>query len=492
MSAILLRPHGTSSVRWTSVLALITVLILLFWSLPRQPLLDYYTKSQILAIPSHSSLIAATQSAVPLSYDDIYAYEQNLPQNNDSLPFPEGQNGRMVKFSTELFGYGLNNQLQDRMLHSLLAFLSNRAYVFTDVTFNYDPNTIADWHPLNTFISGPTAGGSFPPALAAARVPRAITQAFWESVCPPERRRYVDGSVVNMEKRLSRQSEALDVVEGWVTTLRELKEPCVEVMSGSPVIFDFILMNSPKVLSLYPLFSSTPIVTSFRWSQNVVNVVTKNLPTITGLSPSDLVSRSSPESSEFPYDLSTTLALHLRRGDFEDHCFNVAREGWSYTGWNQLALMPDKYQVPGARSLTSGPELEEFLGHCWPSIEEIVEKVRKVKVEYESRISETSGREHLRAVYILSNAKKEWIELLKDALMKSGMVWDNVAGSRDLAFEPSSGSIPSPEKLAAQAVDMAIAARAGAFIGNGFSTMTANIVLLRLTNGLTADTSRFW
>jgi hypothetical protein len=41
------------------------------------------------------------------------SYEQNLPQNNFSLPFPEGQTGRYVKFSIQIKMLGWNNCLNE-------------------------------------------------------------------------------------------------------------------------------------------------------------------------------------------------------------------------------------------------------------------------------------------------------------------------------------------------------------------------------------------
>lgn len=50
----------------------------------------------------------------PLTFERIREYERNLPQHRTSLPSPEGINGRTLKVSNEVWGLGLNNQLNNR------------------------------------------------------------------------------------------------------------------------------------------------------------------------------------------------------------------------------------------------------------------------------------------------------------------------------------------------------------------------------------------
>jgi len=372
------------------------------------------------------------------------------------------------------------------MLHMHLAFLSNRAYVFTDVTFteNFDYKNHEDWHPINTFINGPTAGGPLPPVLAAAGIPRAVARDYFEEMCPASRRTVVKVEDIHAKYGMSHESDGLPTLENWARELRDMPDLCVEIHPHSPHIFDFPLINSHKILSLFSSFSTSPAVTGFAWSQTVRHAVSRNLAIITSTN-----SSSSSSSSSHPSDLSANLpitdslsdvlALHIRRGDFEHHCYGIANNGWSYNSWNQLSALPDKYLAP--HSMQGGPELVEFLRHCWPSVEEIVERVREVKRDYERL-----GGRRLRKVYVLSNAKRPWVEELKVALMGAGMGWEGVAGSRDLVLRES------PEKMAAQATDMAIASKAAVLLGNGFSTLTANVVLFRLTDGFAPETCRFW
>src|SRR5215472_3899428 len=49
----------------------------------------------------------------PPAYSALRRYEQNLPQHNLHLDFPEGQTGRYVKFSNQIRYLGWNNCLNE-------------------------------------------------------------------------------------------------------------------------------------------------------------------------------------------------------------------------------------------------------------------------------------------------------------------------------------------------------------------------------------------
>ena len=50
---------------------------------------------------------------IPPRYNDLRAAQENLPQHNLSLPYPEGETGRYVKFSSQPNGLGWNNVLAE-------------------------------------------------------------------------------------------------------------------------------------------------------------------------------------------------------------------------------------------------------------------------------------------------------------------------------------------------------------------------------------------
>lgn len=106
----------------------------------------------------------------------------------------------------------------------------------------------------------------------------------------------------------------------------------------------------------------------------------------------------------------------------------------------------------------------------------------------------------------MTNASPAWLEELKVALRKT-YDWDQIASSRDL-------KLSWEQKYVAQTVDMMIGQRAQVFIGNGvsrvymyplrplkwltppiapqFSSLTSNVVMLRMARGVAPEANRFW
>lgn len=54
----------------------------------------------------------------PPPYTSLRKWEENLPQHNLDLPFPEGKTGRYVKFSNQIIMLGFNNVLNEVSVHS--------------------------------------------------------------------------------------------------------------------------------------------------------------------------------------------------------------------------------------------------------------------------------------------------------------------------------------------------------------------------------------
>ena len=52
-------------------------------------------------------------SGVPPSFSDVREFERRLPQHDLSLPFPEGEKGKYLRFPEHIWGHGLNNVLQE-------------------------------------------------------------------------------------------------------------------------------------------------------------------------------------------------------------------------------------------------------------------------------------------------------------------------------------------------------------------------------------------
>jgi len=63
---------------------------------------------------------------LPPLYQEYAAYEDALPQHDDSLPFPEGLNGKFVFFANHPWGTGWGNVMQSMLLEAHLALASGR------------------------------------------------------------------------------------------------------------------------------------------------------------------------------------------------------------------------------------------------------------------------------------------------------------------------------------------------------------------------------
>jgi len=110
--------------------------------------------------------------------------------------------------------------------------------------------------------------------------------------------------------------------------------------------------------------------------------------------------------------------------------------------------------------------------HCLPTVQQVVNTLRNVRSEHPG----------LKRVYVLTNARGRWLGELENELHKDG--WDDLKSTWDVRLD-------SGQRYVGMAVDMAIAEKAEIFIGNGFSSLSSNIVMLRMAKGLNVTSNRF-
>jgi len=258
------------------------------------------------------------------------------------------------------------------------------------------------------------------------------------------------------------------LIAHWAEKLKDLEHGCVTIDGFSPSIVDIAFFVSKRVISLFPTVSTSPVVTRFEWSSIVRDAVTRNYPL--------LLSGSSPQSiNELPV-APGLLAIHLRRGDYEYHCKTIlAPDAAEYIGWNQFSGLPEPFTPPpgAGHNMTTPEALSIYLQHCWPSIEQIKHKLRDVRARDPT----------LTRVFALTNGKPGWISTMKKELLDDG--WKHVVTTLDLDLTWEQSGVDN-------AIDMEIAARAQAFVGNGFSSLTSNVNLLRLSRGMSPESIRFW
>ncbi|RXW24100.1 hypothetical protein EST38_g1789 [Candolleomyces aberdarensis] len=166
-------------------------------------------------IPTKQQTPDDTDPSLPPHYTALRQELASLPQHNLSLPYPEGATGRYLKFSSQISQLGWNNVLNEVLMNAHLAYRANRAYVFMDygwkreyypwpedLMFENPPRT-----PMAALMSGPAVGGEWPegtkPAAGSDSVgpPRAVSEEYFDLVCPPHKRRILRTSEVKPKDR---------------------------------------------------------------------------------------------------------------------------------------------------------------------------------------------------------------------------------------------------------------------------------------------------
>lgn len=232
-------------------------------------------------------------------------------------------------------------------------------------------------------------------------------------------------------------------------------------------------MGSTTVLDYWSELSVSPILQKFTFSPLIISAYHYNRQLFSSLGPipgrqhPGRYSKSDPfaviphsfHAADF---LPELLVLHLRRNDFEQHCYNLATWGSRWHGMNSFREFPDKFNPPDGE--TNPEKIEYYRQHCFPTIPEIVARVSSMR----------KVRPHLRQVYIMSNGKKEWLNDLKIELFREAKqqkwTWRTVSSSRDLR-------LTWEQKYVSQGVDMYVGVRAGVMVGNGVSASVVSNAL---------------
>ncbi|KAF8724458.1 hypothetical protein AX14_008785, partial [Amanita brunnescens Koide BX004] len=82
---------------------------------------------------------AMDRGPFPPSFEEYREYERRLPQNNESLPLPEGKDGMFLLVENYSTHVGWGNLLEELIMHAFLAYSSKRALVLYE--FIWDPNS---------------------------------------------------------------------------------------------------------------------------------------------------------------------------------------------------------------------------------------------------------------------------------------------------------------------------------------------------------------
>ncbi|KAG9103757.1 hypothetical protein FRC06_008215 [Ceratobasidium sp. 370] len=442
--------------------------------------LFYWGDLELFAYPERSPWASDATD-----FDDVFMGEAQLPQHNLSAVYPEGRSGRFVRFSNQVWGLGWNNLLQERLLNTILAYESNRAPVFSpyeawahpprdDRTETGDRKVLVI--PYNAFLWGPTSGA---PWGEGDHHPRAISDKWWEVVCPLQRRKVINAD--DVVKEIGKELDGKEVMRQWTALLSETPENCVEIIGAQ--IFDFYLLGSTRILSLWKKFSKHPAIKGLKESELVLTALSRNMDKLQNQG------RSSwrPPILRKRDVIAGLLAMHIRRGDYageegkdEGHCLHLSKWGSTFTGWNQLPQLPDKFDPPSREGLewgTNTPELADYyLKRCLPTPAQVASRLHSIRAQRHTRLSH---------IFIATNAEPEYLAELRVVLAADGWASDAIVTSDELELNWQAKSV-------GVAVDMAIMSRAEVFVGNGFSSLSSNVVAKRIMSGMLLDTTRLW
>ncbi|KAF8956839.1 hypothetical protein BDZ97DRAFT_1613701, partial [Flammula alnicola] len=418
----------------------------------------------VLTAPVLLVLVILVYGGIPPSYHEVRLRERGLPQHvwGRSVGVGGGEEGpRYLRFPDHLWGHGLNNVLQEALLTAHVAHASNRTFVFEDYVWSHLPlpYTLYDFAlrptrvPLGAFLGGPLAGG--PEKASDER--RAISSEYFEHVCPPTPKPPTISGLRVDAPGPPDGSDGVQIVDWFRERLSRddvRGRRCVLVREEERRVFDANFFGSTLILPLFPSLRESPVIRGFAWSPLVQGALERS-------------------TSVLPPHIPGILALHLRRGDYKRHCVRLAHWGAGYMGFNLFEGLDvfdvDAFLAP--KALQARKEAY-YLEHCLPTIAQIVKRLHVVREEYDVALS----------VYVLTNGWSSFVDELRVALLEDG--WERVVATPDLEDGVE-------EKGVSVAVDMGLAERAEVFVGNGFSSLSANIVMLRTAKGFPVHSNRF-
>lgn len=331
--------------------------------------------------------------------------------------------------------------------------------------------------PLSALIAGPTVGGPWEGDDSAAR---SVAVEYWEQVCPPSERYYISRKTAM--DGLGDKPDGGELFERMVGLVRDAPARCVEVgRIGEEPTFDVWLISGNRSLSLSERFLDTPSSRLLRASPLVQGAVIRNeylFAPRSGASLTDPEVRARRRGTAATPDIyERMMAVHIRRGDFESACRYHTNRPDTWYQWYATAVPahpsaehgaacrnlwpthPDKFvPPPGVGGGYATPEAYEIVRkRCFPSQEEIVERIRLVRDEYRHTALSMAV---LDTMHVMTNGDPAWTAELKEALSRDS--WDVVVSSSELKLDDEQTDV-------SMAVDMEIGRRAAVFIGNGVS-----------------------
>jgi len=170
------------------------------------------------------------------------------------------------------------------------------------------------------------------------------------------------------------------------------------------------------------------------------------------------------------------MAIHLRRGDFEEHCKYLAETRQGFTTWVTLPTLQPSILSPKLDPSNATIVMD----HCYPSLYRILDSISK----------QARDRPHLRTLHVLHDGAWDhptvYLQYYKLAGALKDPEWARRAGWKGGPMLRVTHSADVPirwgERDWSVCVDVELGRRAEVFIGNGFSSLTSQVVALRLSD----------
>ncbi|KAF8159909.1 hypothetical protein B0H34DRAFT_705330 [Crassisporium funariophilum] len=500
---------------------------------------------------------------LPPLYNAYRQYEDSLSREVEG-----DRSKKYIFFANHAGACGWGNTLQGMIFETLVASEAGRGFVFDDYTWEDRGNPYAKFRgkiipsliPQSAFVTGYILGLD-----SRENGTKSISSRVFNRICPREERVMIDRGAVEafLQTLPGNKISSLGdssvtgkmILDSWLAFLESPKMKdvrCVEVKKWTWHVFDiWFFGNVQRMLDVWETLKNSPVLNHFEWSPLIHGAFEKNRNLFLSARYAIVLKAATPQNGIHDIKSAATvgaqqksavtmhddlaansttplpiLAIHLRRGDFKEHCFNLAEWNAEYSGFNAFPVFAehDSFRVPRIVEGSTGdyndqkagetpivPSVREkqnyYLRHCYPDIKLLVTRVREVVHDYENLLRSKEGEprkpraslanKRLKKIYVMTNGDRKVLDEMKTALMndaedsKNGTgewefewTWEGISTSRDL-------DLGYEEKPVAQALDVAVARRATLFIGNGFSSLTSNVVMFRLHGGLEPLQTRF-
>lgn len=277
---------------------------------------------------------------------------------------------------------------QGRLMLTHLAYKSKRAYVFQPYIWKWEyypwkRSEVWNWHPhtpLSALIAGPTAGGGWPSDDPA---PRSVSTDYWSIVCPKDRVKQIWTHEMKEKYNLRWDPNGKQIFDRWNQILSDDPAQCIEVIAPKrdvedfAQVFDLWLWGSERILAMWEELRDSPVSQLLRTSPVIERNIAHN---------EHLFWSAGTTNTTDPF--SHVFAAHIRRGDFDEACLNLANWKSTFYGWNQLPYLPDRFTVPpGGEPGKNTPEnVKYYYARCLPSPETIIKRINDARDEYEKEV----------------------------------------------------------------------------------------------------------